>query len=92
MAENDIPGAGTPPPSPVGHRDCHFVGVDGALSTPLYDEAALEAGTEIDGPAIVVTRATTYLVEPGWRFRAAEQKAVWFTAIEGATPNTRSQS
>lgn len=85
-------GAGTPPPSPVGHRDCHFVGVDGALSTPLYDEAALEAGTEIDGPAIVVTRATTYLVEPGWRFRAAEQKAVWFTAIEGATTNTRSQS
>ena len=30
-------------------------------------------------PAIVVTKATTYLIEPGWRFYAAAQGAVWFT-------------
>ncbi len=68
-------------PAPVGQRECHFVGHDGPLNTPIYDDSALQADTQIDGPAIVVTRATTYLVEPGWRYTAAEQNAVWFTSI-----------
>lgn len=77
--------AGDPvaPPAAVAHRPCHFVGFDKALDTPIYDEDALTPQTEIDGPALVVTKATTYLVEPGWRYRAAEQRAVWFTRIEG---------
>jgi len=66
------------PPPAIGERQCHFVGRDGATSTALYDERALAAGTRIEGPAIVTTRATTYLVEPGWTFRAAAQGAVWF--------------
>ena len=76
-------GAAVPTPAPVSHRPCHFVGFDTALDTPIYDDEALTPQTEIDGPAVVATKATTYLVEPGWRFRAAEQKAVWFTRIEG---------
>jgi N-methylhydantoinase A len=72
-------GESLPPPKPVGERDCHFVGHPKAMKTPIYDELALAPGTTIDGPAIVVTRATTYLVEPGWRYRAAAQNAVWFT-------------
>jgi N-methylhydantoinase A len=68
-----------PPPAPVGERTCHFVGHDQGLATRIYDDAALAPGTTIDGPAIVVTRATTYLVEPGWRYQAAAQNAVWFT-------------
>jgi N-methylhydantoinase A len=71
-----------PPPAPVGTRECHFVGHQGAKPTAIYDEAALVPGTQIDGPAIVVTRATTYLIEPGWRYQAAEQNAVWFTRID----------
>ncbi|HEX4872058.1 MAG TPA: hydantoinase/oxoprolinase family protein [Nevskiaceae bacterium] len=66
-------------PQPIGTRDCHFVGHDGALTTRLYDESALVPGTRIEGPALVTTPATTYLVEPGWRYYAAEQGAVWFT-------------
>jgi N-methylhydantoinase A len=62
----------------IGKRECHFVGHDSALSTPLYDEKALLEDTTIKGPAIVTTRATTYLVEPGWSYRAAAQGAVWF--------------
>ena len=76
-------GKGKAPPPPVGRRTCHFVGIAGPVDTPIYDDAALAEGTEIDGPAIVVTKATTYLIEPGWRYRAVAQKAVWFTAIEG---------
>ncbi|QHS09279.1 hydantoinase/oxoprolinase family protein [Sinimarinibacterium sp. NLF-5-8] len=68
-----------PAPPPVSHRPCHFVGHQAALDTPIYDEAALAPGTAIRGPAIVVARATTYLVEPGWHYRAAAQNAVWFT-------------
>jgi len=64
---------------PVGERECHFPGHEGAVATRLYDERALAEGTRIEGPAIVTTRATTYLVEPGWRYYAAAQGAVWFT-------------
>jgi N-methylhydantoinase A len=72
-------GHALPPPAPVSERVCHFVGHDKGIATPIYDEAALAAGTTIEGPAIVVTRATTYLIEPGWRYQAAAQNAVWFT-------------
>jgi N-methylhydantoinase A len=71
------------PPAPVGYRACHLVGHDKPVETAIYDEAALAPQTQIDGPAVVATRATTFLVEPGWRFRAAEQRAVWFTRIDG---------
>lgn len=71
-----------PPPPAAGERSCHFVGHPRPLATPVYGEAALEPGTQIDGPAIVVTRATTYLIEPGWRYRAARQNAVWFTRLD----------
>ncbi len=73
------------PPAAIATRPCHFVGVEGAVPTPVHDDAALAPGTQIDGPAIVVTKATTYLVEPGWRFRAAGQNAVWFTRIDRAS-------
>ena len=49
-----------------------------ALTTPVYGENALAEGTAIDGPAIITTRATTYLVEPGWTYHAAAQGGVWF--------------
>ncbi|MGQ0698364.1 MAG: hydantoinase/oxoprolinase family protein [Panacagrimonas sp.] len=75
-------GAGKAPPAPTSRRACHFVGHDKALDTPIYGEDALAAETEIDGPAIVVTKATTYLIEPGWRYRATAQRAVWFTRID----------
>jgi len=67
-----------PAPAAVSERLCHYAGHDKPMKTHVYDEAALAEGTEIHGPAIVVTRATTYLVEPGWTYLAAAQGAVWF--------------
>lgn len=72
-------GLNLPAPEPESRRAVHFVGHDGAVDTPIYGEAALKPGTVVDGPAIVTTRATTYLVEPGWRFEASHHGAVWFT-------------
>jgi N-methylhydantoinase A len=74
-------GKALPPPAPVGKRTCHFVGHEAAVETAIYGEDALGPGTVIDGPAIVVTKATTYLIEPGWRYQAAAQNAVWFTQV-----------
>ena len=71
-----------PAPAPVGSRKCHYVGHDGAIETAVYDAAALEHGVVIDGPAVITTSHTTYLVEPGWRFEAAAQGAAWFTRID----------
>lgn len=67
--------------TPTDRRACHFVGQSGPVDTAVFGEEALAPGTAIEGPAIVTTRATTYLVEPGWRFHAAAQGAVWFLRI-----------
>ncbi len=63
---------------PVALRDCHFVGLDHAVPTPIYDDAALQPGVYIEGPAVVTSTNTTYLVEPGWSFHASNRGAVWF--------------
>ena len=47
------------------------------VTTPSMAVTALT----IPGPAIVATRATTYLVEPGWQYYAAAQGAVWFSRV-----------
>ncbi|MCX7170429.1 MAG: hydantoinase/oxoprolinase family protein [Proteobacteria bacterium] len=67
---------------PVEHRPCHFVGQTQAMETQIYDERALVCGVALTGPAIVVTSATSYLIEPGWRYEVAEQNAVWFTRLD----------
>jgi N-methylhydantoinase A len=72
-------------PEPAGRRMCHFVGHERPIETPYYGEEALARGTALDGPAIVTTRSTTYLVEPGWKYETSEQGAVWFTRLSAQT-------
>ncbi|MGE0484182.1 MAG: hydantoinase/oxoprolinase family protein [Gammaproteobacteria bacterium] len=64
--------------APLGSRPCHFVGHAAPHETRLYDERALAAGSFVEGPAIVTTDATTYLVEPGWQFHVGAHGAAWF--------------
>ncbi|MDD3765027.1 MAG: hydantoinase/oxoprolinase family protein [Nevskiales bacterium] len=66
------------PPQPKSRRECHFVGVDGGIDTPVYRLEDLKPDTLIPGPAVVISEATTYLVEPGWRLVTGEQGAAWF--------------
>lgn len=65
--------------TPQSRRQCHFVGHEQPLDTPVYLHPALLPATVIAGPALVTTRATTYLVEPGWTLTVAAQGAVWFS-------------
>jgi len=64
--------------APVGNRPCHFLGEPAAIDTPVFGENALAEGTVIEGPAVITTRATTYLVEPHWTVHAAAQSGMWF--------------
>lgn len=66
------------PVEPVGSRQCNFVGFDEPMETKIYDDEALVPGSYIEGPAVVTTINTTYLVEPNWNFHASSRGAVWF--------------
>lgn len=69
------------PATSTGTRLCHFVGLDDPATVPVFDESALAVGTFIEGPAIVTTSSTTYLVEPGWSYHASNHGAVWFNQL-----------
>lgn len=66
------------PPKPYAMRECHFVGGEGPVATPMYRLEDLKPDTLVAGPAVVISPATTYLVEPGWRLVTGEQGAAWF--------------
>lgn len=66
------------PPAPSSERTCYFVGDGKPVTTPVWNKSDIPLGTEIVGPGIVASEATTYLIEPGWKYVSAEQGAVWF--------------
>lgn len=66
------------PPAPESTRRCYFVGHKGAVETPVWSRSNLTPGTQIQGPAIITSEVTTFLVNPGWTFVTAEQGASWF--------------
>jgi N-methylhydantoinase A len=63
---------------PIGTRACHFVGIEGGVDTPVFDERSLMPGVTVPGPAVVTTPTTTYLVEPSWRLETGAHGAIWF--------------
>ncbi len=56
--------ASAPPPVPL-ETTAMFTGGETRL-TPVYDRAALGAGAQIQGPAILKEAIATTIVEPGW--------------------------
>jgi N-methylhydantoinase A len=66
------------PPEPISHRACYFVGYPAAVDTPVWQRSSLSAGMQVKGPAVITSEVTTFLVNPGWNFVAAEQGASWF--------------
>jgi len=54
-------------PGPVDTLKIHLDGARRAV--PLYDRAALPAGVEIAGPAVIAESTGTNMVEPGWSAR-----------------------
>jgi len=54
--------------------------------------AALEEGTEVKGPAVIISATTTYLVEPGWRVEIGEHGAAWFLRDGAEMPKLGSKA
>src|SRR3546814_7057229 len=50
FAKLKLNGKSRPAPEPLGRRECHFVGIDKAVDTPIYGEDAQVEGTRIEGP------------------------------------------
>lgn len=48
------------------YRDAVFSADGARIRTPIYDGAALGAGAEVSGPAIIEEVTTTIVIEPGW--------------------------
>ena len=70
------------PPAPTTTRKCYFVGDGKAVETPVWNKTDIPPGTEIEGPGLVSSEVSTYLIEPGWKYVSAEQGAVWFLREE----------
>lgn len=68
-------------PEPVATRECHFANEAEPLATAVFQGENLRPGAQVSGPAVIVTRATTYLVEPGWTVTVGDQGAVWFERV-----------
>lgn len=69
-------------PNPKSIRTCHFVGFDESIETPIYEASDLKPGVVIEGPAIVESTWSNYLIEPGWRLRLGEQNLGWIEKIK----------
>lgn len=64
-------------PLPRSERLCHFLNLNEGLLTPIFDHADVEEGMTIDGPALIETPRTTYLVEPGWQLTMGRSGSAW---------------
>ncbi|MFH1138024.1 MAG: hydantoinase/oxoprolinase family protein, partial [Pseudomonadota bacterium] len=51
-----------------GSRPAYFAELKDTVETPVYTFEKLSPGAEIDGPALIEARHTTFVVDPGWRF------------------------
>ena len=52
-----------------GSRPVYWSPEIGLLETPVFKYAALRPGNVIEGPAIIESPETTYVVAPGWHYR-----------------------
>ena len=65
------PGTRVGPPEPVAHRPMYLAAGgtgQGAWSdVPIYDRATLQPGDVVEGPATILEKTGTNVIEPGWR-------------------------
>lgn len=62
---------------PVNKRECYFVDIDEPVLTNVYRTETIQPGSVIEGPALVESPRTTYLIEPGWELVMGEQNSAW---------------
>jgi len=68
-------------PKSSGSRTCHFWTEEQPIDTPIYRWTDMKAGAVVDGPAIVESPHTTFVVEPGWDFHLGSAGEVWLNDV-----------
>jgi N-methylhydantoinase A len=68
-------------PKASGSRTCHFWTEEQPIDTPIYRWTDMKAGAVVDGPAIVESPHTTFVVESGWDFHLGSAGEVWLNDI-----------
>ncbi len=63
---------GSRQPPIKGERVVHWSAQE-SLLTPIFDDTQLTPGAIIDGPGIVESSITNYVIAPGWQFRVDER-------------------
>ena len=76
------------PPPPRSERVCHFPNLTEGVMTRVYDASAMAEGTTVDGPALIESPRTSYLVEPGWRLTMGTSGAAWLEHVAAAETRT----
>jgi N-methylhydantoinase A len=69
-------------PKPHSQRECYFVDIEGPVLTNVYRTQTIEPGSVIEGPALVESPRTTYLIEPGWKLVMGEQNSAWIVRTQ----------
>ncbi|MFC3053163.1 hydantoinase/oxoprolinase family protein [Kordiimonas pumila] len=69
------------PAAPV-KRACYFVGHDDPIETGFYDLESLDFGSVVQGPAVITSQSTTFLVEPGWQISIGKYGSGWLQRSE----------
>ncbi len=82
----DVPAGGNvraaAAPEPIDRVEVFAAGA--VRQTPVHDREALPVGARIDGPAILVERNATTVVEPGWRADITPRDHLVLTRTEPA--------
>jgi N-methylhydantoinase A len=79
-------------PKPVSKRDCYFVDIDEPVLTSVYRTQLIQPGAVIEGPALVESPRTTYLIEPGWKFIMGEQNSAWIVNSQNNSISNKFQT
>jgi N-methylhydantoinase A len=63
-------------------RECYFPKVSSSVMTAIYDASAVQEGMAVEGPALIESPRTTFLVEPGWRLTMGSMGSAWLEKIK----------
>lgn len=79
-------------PVPRTERLCHFTQVEEGLMTRIYDQSAVEEGMTIEGPALVESPRTSYLVEPGWTLTMGRMGSAWLERTDAESRHAATEA
>jgi N-methylhydantoinase A len=79
-------------PVPRTERLCHFTQVEEGLMTRIYDQSAVAEGMTIEGPALVESPRTSYLVEPGWTLTMGRMGSAWLERTDAESRHAATEA